>query len=422
MHDVSPITVQQARNLHLAAHGLRRPPRGRATRRRLLVAIEAMQLLQIDTIHVVARSPYLVLFSRLGTYPAQWLDHALAAGDIFECWAHEACFAPIADYALHRHGTNPRDHHWAYRRAVRMHREERAQMDRLLAHVRDNGPVKSSDFEREQKVPAGWWGWKDEKRWLEAWFALGELMILRRENFQRVYDLTDRVLDGIGMQMPEALDPAEIRRAQMLRAVRALGVSQARWVADYFRSGKRFSDDDLQPLVDSGELVRQPVRGWAESGYVHRDHAALLEQARNGRLRATHTTLLSPFDPVVWDRERASTMFGFDYTIECYTPQPKRRYGYFVLPILRRGRLVGRLDAKAHREAGTFEVKKLFLEPGIKVEAGLVDDVAAAIRAGADWHDTPRVVLGGSDPAALLAPMRAALAQDRLGGLTIAPG
>jgi len=420
MHDVSPITVQQARNLHLAAQGLLRPPRGRATRRRLLVAIEAMQLLQIDTIHVVARSPYLVLFSRLGTYPTQWLDHALAAGDIFECWAHEACFAPIADYALHRHGTNPREHHWAYRRAVRMHREERAQMDRQLADVRDNGPVKSSDFEREQKVPAGWWGWKDEKRWLEAWFALGELMILRRENFQRVYDLTERVLDGIGLQMPEALDPAEIRRAQMLRAVRALGVSQARWVADYFRSGKRFSDDDLQPLVDSGELMRVPVRGWAESGYVHRDHGALLEQARNGRVRATHTTLLSPFDPVVWDRERASAMFGFDYTIECYTPQPKRRYGYFVLPILRRGRLVGRLDAKAHREAGTFEVKKLFLEPGIRIEAGLVDDVAAAIRACADWHETPRVVLGGSDPAALLAPMRAALAQDRLVGLTTA--
>jgi len=293
-------------------------------------------------------------------------------------------------------------------------------MDRLLAHVRDNGPVKSSDFEREQKVPAGWWGWKDEKRWLEAWFALGELMILRRENFQRVYDLTEHVLDGIGLQMPEALDPAEIRRAQMLRAVRALGVSQARWVADYFRSGKRFSDDDLQPLVDSGELMRVPVRGWAESGYVHRDHGALLEQARNGRLRATHTTLLSPFDPVVWDRERASAMFGFDYTIECYTPQPKRRYGYFVLPILRRGHLVGRLDAKAHREAGTFEVKKLFLEPGIRIEAGLVDDVAAAIRACADWHETPRVALGGSDPAALLAPMRAALAQDRLVGLTTA--
>jgi uncharacterized protein YcaQ len=420
MQAESVLTIQQARNLHLAAQGLLRPPRGRATRRRLLVAIEGMQLLQIDTIHVVARSPYLVLFSRLGAYPQQWLENALACGDVFECWAHEACFAPIADYALHRHGTNPRDHHWAYRRALRMHREERDSMDRLLAHVRDNGPVKSSDFEREQKGPAGWWGWKDEKRWLEAWFALGELMILRRENFQRVYDLTERVLDSIGMQEPEALDPAEIRRAQMLRAVRALGVTQVRWVADYFRSGKRLSDADMQPLVDAGELVRVAVKGWAAGGYVHRDHASLLEQALRGRLRATHTTLLSPFDPVVWDRERASAMFGFDYTIECYTPQPKRRYGYFVLPILRRGRLVGRLDAKAHREDGTFEVKKLFLEPGVKVEDGLIDDVADAIHACADWHETARVVLSDGEPATLLGPMRAALTQDKRVGLETA--
>jgi uncharacterized protein YcaQ len=420
MNVETPLTVQQARNLHLAAQSLLRPPRARATRRRLLVAIEGMQLVQIDTIHVVARSPYFVLFSRLGAYPPQWLDNALAAGDIFECWAHEACFAPIADYALHRHGTNPRDHHWAYRRAQRAHREDRANMDRLLAHVRDNGPVKSTDFEREEKGHAGWWGWKDEKGWLEAWFALGELMILRRENFQRVYDLTERVLDSIGMQMPDALDPAEIRRAQILRAVRALGVAQARWVADYFRSGKRFTDDDLQPLVDSGELARVSVKGWAECGYVHRDHAELLEQARRGRLRATHTALLSPFDPVVWDRERASTMFGFDYTIECYTPQPKRRYGYFVLPILRRGRLVGRLDAKAHRDGGPFEVKKLYLENGVKADAGLIADLAGAIRACAAWHDTPRVVIEHSEPAALLGNLRAALAQESPGGLAVA--
>jgi hypothetical protein len=414
MNVETPLTVQQARNLHLAAQSLLRPPRARATRRRLLVAIEGMQLLQIDTIHVVARSPYFVLFSRLGAYPPQWLDDALAAGDIFECWAHEACFAPIADFALHRHGTNPRDHHWAYRRAQRAHREDRANMDRLLAHVRDNGPVKSTDFEREEKGQAGWWGWKDEKGWLEAWFALGELMILRRENFQRVYDLTERVLDSIGMQMPEALDPAEVRRAQMLRAVRALGVAQARWVADYFRSGKRFTDDDLQPLVDSGELVRVRVKGWAECGYVHRDHADLLEQARGGRLRATHTTLLSPFDPVVWDRERASAMFGFDYTIECYTPQPKRRYGYFVLPILRRGRLVGRLDAKAHRDGGRFEVKKLYLEKGIKADASLIADLAGAIRTCAAWHGTPRVVIDHSEPAAMIVDLRAALAQESI--------
>lgn len=406
------LTPQQARNLHLAAQGLLRPPRARATGRRLLLAIETMQLLQIDTIHVVARSPYFVLFSRLGAYPPKWLDQALAAGDIFECWAHEACFAPIADLALHWHAANPRDHHWAYKGAQRMQREHRASMDSLLGHIREAGPVKSSDFERKQKGGAGWWGWKEEKRWLEALFALGELMILRRDNFQRVYDLSERVLDNIGLPPPESMPAAELRHAQLLRSVRALGVAEARWIADYFRSGRRFSDEELEPHVAAGELLRLAVKGWERPAYVHRDHAALLESAIRGRLRATHTTLLSPFDPVVWDRARARSMFEFDYAIECYTPQPKRRYGYFVLPILRRGRLVGRLDAKAHREEGLFEVKALFLEDGIKPDAAFVTDVAAAIQACAEWHETPRVAIRGSDPKAFAPELRRALQES----------
>ena len=405
----STLSVQQARNLHLAAQGLLQPARAQATRKRLLAVIDRMQLLQIDTIHVVARSPYLVLFSRLGNYPAQWLGEALARGKIFECWAHEACLAPIGDYGLHRHGPNARENHWANKHAQRMHRDHRAGMDRVLAHVREHGPVKSSDFERPRKGGAGWWGWKDEKRWLEALFALGELMIARRENFQRVYDLTERVVERLGLQAVEPLDANEIRREHALRAVRALGIAQARWIADYFRSGRRHTDLELQRHVDSGELLRVAVNGWDVCGYVHRDHAVLLERAQRGRLRATHTTLLSPFDPVVWDRARASAMFGFDYTLECYTPAPKRRYGYFVLPILRRGRLVGRLDAKAHRVDGTFEIKKIFLEPAVKMEDALVADIAGAIQASADWHDAPRVVVRRSDPKGLAAALRKTL-------------
>ena len=400
------LTVQQARNLHLAAQGLLRPPRARATRKRLLAAIERMQLLQIDTIHVVARSPYLVLFSRLGAYPPRWLEQALASGKILECWAHEACFAPIADFALHRHGANPRENHWANKHAQRMHRDHRAGMDRVLAHVREHGAVKSSDFDRPRRGGAGWWGWKDEKRWLEALFALGELMIVRRENFQRVYDLTERVVERLGLQSAAPISAADIRREHVLRGVRALGIAQAGWIADYFRSGRKLKDADLQRYVDCGDLQRVAVKGWDACGYVHRDHADLLDRALRGRLRATHTTLLSPFDPVVWDRARARALFGFDYTLECYTPAPKRRYGYFVLPILRRGRLVGRLDAKAHRAEGTFEVKKIFLEPTVKVDESLVTDIAGATQSCADWHEAPRVTVRRSDPPALAKVLR----------------
>ena len=406
------LTNQQARNLHLAAQGLLQAPRARATRQRLLGAIERMQLLQIDTIHVVARSPYLVLFSRLGPYLPRWLDEALASGRIFECWAHEACFAPIQTYALLRHGANPREHHWAYRHAQRTHREHRVHMDSLLGFIRQRGAVKASEFERPRKDKGnGWWGWKDEKRWLEALFALGELMISRRENFQRVYDLTERVLERSGVREQSPISVADIRREHAVRAVHALGVAPARWLADYFRSGKRYTDAELQGLVDSGLLLRVRVKGWDEAGYVHRDHAALLERARRGRLKATRTTLLSPFDPVVWDRARASALFGFDYTLECYTPGPKRKYGYFVLPILRRGRLVGRLDAKAHRSDGRFEVKALFLEPGTAIDDALVADLAQALRECADWHETPRIVLRRSEPAALAKRLRAAVAR-----------
>src|SRR5262249_24068123 len=168
--------------------------------------------------------------------------------------------------------------------------------------VGGNGPVKSADFEHKRKGGGGWWGWKDEKRWLEAWFALGELMIVRREKFQRVYDLTGRVLERIGVAPPPRLPADELRRQLALRGVRALGITQARWVADYFRTGRRLTDAGLEPLVSSGELLRVAVKSWPACGYVHRDHAELLERARRGGLRATRTTLLSPFDPVVWDR------------------------------------------------------------------------------------------------------------------------
>lgn len=363
-----------------------------------------MRVLQIDTIHVVARSPYLVLFSRLGAYKSQWLDELLAEGALFECWAHEACFAPIADFALHREHArhDARLKHWAMRIAERARSEHADGVMRLLAHVREGGPVKSSDFERSDGS-GGWWGWKNEKRWLEALFALGELLIARRENFQRVYDLAERVLANARERhrFDEAVPTTtDVRRAFELGAVRALGMTQARWINDYFRSGGKLKDAALDGYVDSGELLRVEVDGWDKPGYVHADHAGLLASACAGRLRATYTTLLSPFDPVVWDRERAAAMFGFDYRIECYTPAPKRRYGYYVLPILHRGRLVGRCDAKAHRADGVFEIKALFLQDGIVPDEALATALARAMSRCAEWHATPRVTISRCDPKA----------------------
>jgi uncharacterized protein YcaQ len=403
------LSAQQARLLHLAAQGLLARPKRRARKSDVLAAIERMRMLQIDTISVVARSPYLVLFSRLGAYRTAWLEELLASGAIFECWAHEACFAPAADYGLHRRHAFERQGHWAMKHAERMRREHRAAMDVLLARIRASGPMRSADFEGTGKSKGGWWGWKDEKRWLEALFALGELMIARRDNFQRVYDLSERVLATMGASDVAPASSAVMQREFILGAVRALGATQARWIADYFRSGRRIKDAELDAFVESGELLRIPVEGWKTPAYVHADHRELLDAAMRGRLRATHTTLLSPFDPVVWDRERAKDLFDFDYRLECYVPAPKRIWGYYVLPILRRGRLIGRLDAKAHRSEGRFEVKVLYLEEGVQIAEPLVQDVALAIRQCADWHATPKIAIGRCAPRALKAPLQQTL-------------
>lgn len=407
------LTIPQAQRLHLAAQGLLAPPKKRATKASVLAAIERMQVLQIDTIHVVARSPYLVLFSRLGRYDPKWLDTLLEEGAIFECWSHEACFAPRSSFPLHRRHLLEQSSHWSARLARTIHGERPKEMAALLERVRANGPVRSTDFASEKKGKGGWWGWKAEKRLAESWFALGELMITRRDSFQRVYDLRERVLEKVWPGWSDDLlpSPAEVRRDFILGAVSALGIAPARWIADYFRSEKKLRDKDLDPLVEEGLLVRADVEGWEHPGYIHPSLMPEAEAAAGGGLRATHTTVLSPFDPIVWDRVRAAAFFGFDYRLECYTPAPKRVYGYYVLPILDRGKLIGRLDAKAHRADEYFEIKSLYLEKGVEVSDALADRVARALIACAEWHRAPEVVVKPRGPFAKL--LRAQLGRGK---------
>ncbi|HLX02849.1 MAG TPA: crosslink repair DNA glycosylase YcaQ family protein, partial [Trinickia sp.] len=188
------LPLAAARTLHLAAQGLLAPPRRKAAKADVLDAIRRMAQLQIDTIHVVARSPYLVLFSRIGPFLPQWLDEHLAEGRLFEYWSHEACFVPIEDYGLFRHRMlDPSGMGWKY--SIEWHTRHKQDIDALLARIRDNGPVRSADFARADDTPgSGWWDWKPEKRHLEVLFTLGELMVAERRNFQRVYDLAERVL------------------------------------------------------------------------------------------------------------------------------------------------------------------------------------------------------------------------------------
>jgi uncharacterized protein len=407
------LTVAAARAVQLAAQGLLVPPARRATKADVLAAITRMGVLQIDTIHVVARSPYLVLFSRLGAYRPAWLEGLLEEGALFECWAHEACFAPMSSFPELRRHQLERTGHWSSRHAGRTKASHANEMTALLERIREGGAVKASDFAdaRGKGASSGFWEWKAEKRWLEAWFALGELMVLRRDRFHRVYDVTRRVLERAGVAWEEVALPTreEARKRLTVDAVRALGVVRARHVNDYYRVPGRATDEELGALVEEGALRRLKVRGRDETFYAHPDLWGEIERASRGDLKATHTTLLSPFDPVVWDRERAREMFDFDYRLECYVPAEKREFGYFVLPILSRGRLVGRLDAKAHREDGVFEVKKVFFEERTEATGRLAKDVAGAIQECANWHGTERVKLVASEPRGLAKALRAAL-------------
>lgn len=399
------LTQDAARAMLLAAQGLLVPPAAPATKADALAAIRRMGVLQIDTIQIVARSPYLVLWSRLGAYELRWLDELLAEGALFEYWSHAACFLPIEEFALHRRRMLERrtpEGRW------KAWADANAEVvARVLARVREGGPVRSADFERDGRAGA-WWDWKPEKTALELLFDQGHLMIARRENFHRVYDLQERVLPG--WDDASAASPAEVRRRHVLDAVRHLGVAPARWVPDYYRIPKKGADALLAELAREGLLAPVTVEGWKGPAYVHPANLALAERAAAGALTPARTTLLSPFDPVVWDRARALELFDFHYRIEVYTPAARRAYGYFTLPILHGGRIVGRLDPKAHRAEGVFEVKAAHLEPWAAVDEALVEGLAAAVAECAAWHGTPEVLVRRTEPPELRDALIGALA------------
>jgi len=399
MTNTPTLTLQAARNLALATQGLLTPPTRPAEKPDLLQAIRRIHALQIDTINIVERAPYHTLWTRVGDYPKAWLDELLAEKQLFEYWAHAACFLPIEDYPIYRRVML--DERVGWDNIKQWGGDNREVLDMVLAHIQQNGAVKSADFVRPEKGGT-WWNWKVEKVALEFLFTRGVLMIARREKFQRVYDLRERVLPKWDDSLVPSYD--EALQSQVLNAVKALGIAREDWVAPYFYLPKLKVVKLLQQFTDEGRVLRIDVEGLnSKPFYLHVDNLDLLNRARAGTLEPALTTILSPFDNLVNDRARTKALFNFDYTIECYTPAPKRVYGYFCLPILHRGRLIGRLDAKAWRKEKFLEVITLYLEPEIAIDDQLIADLKKVLADYASWQGLHEVRITRSVPPELKA-------------------
>jgi uncharacterized protein YcaQ len=355
----------------------------------LLQSIERMGVLQIDTLSVVNRSHFFVLWSRHGTYPNEWLDGLLAQQKIFECWTHEACFAPLHWFPYHRRlirdGLGSTKTRWASAYLA----QHRTAADTMLEHLALRGTVRANDFQRPVGERKAWWDWTHEKQLLEALFACGEVMIARREGFHRVYTRTDAIRPQWDeSQLPSAEETATY---QILATVRSLGVVHTRWLGDYYRMQTKLHAH-LDRLVSAGLLVPVQIEGITGDAYILPEtHVALATQTR----KTTHVTLLSPFDPLVWDRKRALDVFGFDYRIECYTPAHKRIYGYFTLPILVDDAIIGRVDCKVDRKARVFSIRALHFEAGYVLTPTDAARLAAVFGACAAWHGAQQIEAPG---------------------------
>jgi uncharacterized protein YcaQ len=372
------LTAGEARRIALAAQGFGAPRDGEVGRRQLARLVDRLGVVQIDSVNVVSRTHYLPAFSRLGAYPRELLEE-LAWGKkkaFFEYWAHEASLLPLASQPLFRwRMADAQEGVGTWKGIARFLRERRDFVDKVLEEIHQRGPLSASELEMGHKGQGGWWGWSESKRALECLFWAGELTTAtRRGTFERVYGLPDKVLPKAVREAPTP--PRDEAQRELLRiAARAMGVATARDLRDYFRMGVEETRLRLAELVEAGDLVPVSVKGWREAAYLAPD-------ARRPRKIGAHA-LLSPFDNLIWFRDRTERMFGVKVRLEIYTPAEKRTHGYYVLPFLEGDAITARVDLKADRKAGVLIVQASHAEPWASDETPV--RLAEELRRMAGW-------------------------------------
>lgn len=382
------ISSAEARRIALAAQGFGVRLPATVTARHLDRTLDALALHQIDSVNVLSRAHYLPAFSRLGNYDRALFDHAAwgpkRARRRFEYWAHEASLLPLDLHPLLRWRMEQADRgERGWTSLKRFATERRSEAMALLERICGEGPLAASDFDGS-KGSGGWWGWSDTKATLEWLFWAGHVTTAtRRNSFERVYDLPERVLPSAILALPTP-DAATAQRALVERSARAMGVATAIELRDYFRLAPEETRVAIDALVEEGVLLPVTVKGWDKPAWLHRD-------ARVPR-RVQSAALLAPFDPLIWERARTERIFGIRYRIEIYVPAEKRVHGYYVLPLLLDGSIVARVDLKADRQGGRLLVQRCHLEPGAPGETR--ERLAGELRRMADWLGLGEVVVG----------------------------
>ena len=377
------LSAAQARRVALAAQGFAAPRPAEVGARAILATVNRLGVVQIDSVNVLARAHYLPLFSRLGPYDRDRFDQASwrAPRRLFEYWGHEASLLPVALQPLFR-WRMARAHHEAWGGMRRVATEQPQLVARVLEDVRARGPISAAQLSEDERPrrTGPWWDWSDVKRAIEYLFWSGEVTSARRRGFERLYDVPERVLPRAVIEAPTP-DEADAQRELIRLAAGAMGVAAPRDLRDYYRLPVAGFRERLAELVAAGELLEVEVEGWKAPGYL----AAGARVPRRVEARA----LLAPFDPVVWERDRTERLFGFRYRIEIYVPQPKRVYGYYVLPFLLGDRLVARVDLKADRAAGALLVQSAHAEAHAPDHTA--EELATELRVMAGWLGLERV-------------------------------
>jgi uncharacterized protein YcaQ len=394
---VETLSAGAARRVALAAQGFGRAPAARVGTRQLNGLIQRLGLLQIDSVNVFERSHYLPAFARLGPYDRALLDRltftpgspATESG-YTEVWGHEAAFVPVADWPLFRFRQRRfREKYLAGKDSWGL-TAGAGTIDWVRAELAAKGPLAASEIEHDANERQGpWWGWSEVKQALEVMFRSGELATAGRVRFERRYALAEQVLPASVL----ARDPAEPDAVRELvrRSVRALGIGTLSDVADYYRLYTAQTKTALHELLDAGEVERVHVRGWERGG---RPLAAFVPPGVRVPRAIAATALLSPFDPIVWERERLLRMFGMHYRIEIYTPAPKRVYGYYTLPVLLDDEAVGRVDLKSDRQAGVLRVQSAWAEEG-RSPGAVAERLVPLLWATAGWQGLDDVEVAG---------------------------